>query len=153
MALQGWPSFRFQIPKPSLCLYFPRVQESVESLHMRKKLILLASRILIKCLNLLSVLIMFINRSSTALQYNVTIDDQNGDPTNNNLIQYDSQEEWITGQNCTDCDLSPSLSSNAYFGTWMNATYRTIGLDAGHIKQASVTFEGMSRMTRETEHT
>lgn len=87
---------------------------------------------------------MFANCSSGsyASQYNVTIDDQIGDPTNGNLIQYTPQDEWIIGQTCSDCDLNSDQRSHAYFGTWMNATYETTGSLAGHIKQASVTFEG-----------
>ena len=97
---------------------------------------------LINCVNFLSVLLLFFNRSAYALQYNVTIDDQTRDPTNSNLIQYSPVEEWTIGQICTDCDLSPALRSDAYLGTWMNATYETDGKFAGHVKQASITFEG-----------
>ncbi|OSD05807.1 hypothetical protein PYCCODRAFT_1361878 [Trametes coccinea BRFM310] len=54
---------------------------------------------------------------SSAVRYNVTIDDTYGDPTNNEQISYSPLEAWKLGQRCTDCTAEPD-AARAYNGTW-----------------------------------
>ena len=81
-----------------------------------------------------------------AKQFNITIDDQEGDPTNGNHIIYTPAEAWNIGQNCSACTAKPSPQSDAYLGTWMDATFNpngTVTNDVpGQIIQARVSFTG-----------
>lgn len=84
--------------------------------------------------------------SVSARQFNVTIDDQEGDPTNGNRIIYTPQGGWNIGQNCSACTAKATPQSDAYLGTWMDATYNPNGTISngvpGEIIQASVGFVG-----------
>lgn len=79
-------------------------------------------------------------------RFNVTVDDQDGDPTNGNKIIYTPSTSWQTGQNCTTCTAQPSPQSSAYLGTWMDSTFNPNGTGTngtpGQIIQASLTFTG-----------
>ena len=78
--------------------------------------------------------------------YNVTIDDQDGDPTNGNKIIYTPSTSWQAGQNCTPCTARPTPQSSAYLGTWMDSTFNPDGTGTndtpGQIIQAGVSFTG-----------
>lgn len=82
----------------------------------------------------------------SARQFNVTIDDQEGDPTNGNRFIYTPQGGWNIGQDCSRCTAKVFPGSGAYLGTWMDATYYpngTLTNDVpGQIIEASIDFVG-----------
>ncbi|KAL5478441.1 hypothetical protein ACEPAI_2625 [Sanghuangporus weigelae] len=89
-------------------------------------------------LSLFSITLVF------ARSYNVTIDDQMGDPTTGRSISYSPADVWNDGQTCERCTARPSPASNAYMGTWKDATFLPPD-DPGEtaeIVQASVPFIG-----------
>ena len=94
----------------------------------------------------LTLLISCLVNCVSARRFNVTIDDQGGDPTNGNQIIYTPSGAWQAGQNCTTCTAQPS-QSDAYLGTWMDSTFNPNGTKTndtpGQIIQASVSFTGM----------
>ncbi|EJD06216.1 uncharacterized protein FOMMEDRAFT_18373 [Fomitiporia mediterranea MF3/22] len=79
---------------------------------------------------------------------NVTIDDQFGDPTTGQVIQYNPPEAWNPGQTCSGCTAKPAPASNAHNGTWTDATFFPAGTGigttnvSGQIISASVPFVG-----------
>lgn len=77
----------------------------------------------------------------------MTIDDQDGDPTNGNHIIYTPDGAWSVGQNCSGCTAKPSPQSDAYLGTWMDATFNPAGTVTNSVPdqiiQASVNFVGV----------
>ena len=83
---------------------------------------------------------------TSARQFNVTIDDQEGDPTNGNQIIYTPDGAWNIGQNCSKCVAKPTPKSDAYLGTWMDSTFLATGKSAfvGQVLQASISFVGTS---------
>lgn len=93
----------------------------------------------------LCVLSILVGRSS-ARQFNITIDDQQGDPSNGNHISYTPSDAWNVGQTCTACTAKVTPQSDAYLGTWMDATFNPTGNATnnapGQIPQASVSFTG-----------
>ncbi|KAL5512007.1 hypothetical protein ACEPAH_5226 [Sanghuangporus vaninii] len=79
-------------------------------------------------------------------EVNVTIDDQFGDPTTGQVIQYNPSGVWQPGQSCEPCTAKPRPISNAYNGTWTDGSFfpqgtGTNGL-SGQIISASVPFIG-----------
>ncbi|KAL5490659.1 hypothetical protein ACEPAI_5493 [Sanghuangporus weigelae] len=79
-------------------------------------------------------------------EVNVTIDDQFGDPTTGQVIQYNPSGAWHPGQSCEPCTAKPRPISNAHNGTWTDGTFfpegtGTNGL-SGQIISASVPFIG-----------
>ncbi|KAL5490658.1 hypothetical protein ACEPAI_5492 [Sanghuangporus weigelae] len=78
------------------------------------------------------------------LQVNVTIDDQYGDPSTGQIIQYNPPEAWSIGQDCAKCSAKPRPISNAYRSTWMDASYFRSGRGgvSGQLVTASVPFIG-----------
>lgn len=82
-----------------------------------------------------------------ARSYNVTIDDQMGDPTTGRTINYSPSEAWNNGQACDTCSSVPSPAGMAYMSTWKDGTFFPAGSDstyAGQILTASVAFVGKS---------
>lgn len=81
-----------------------------------------------------------------AAQSNITVDDQGGDPTNDAHILYTPSGAWNVGQSCAGCTAKPSPQSDAYLGTWMDATFNPNGTTTnktpGQIPQASFNFIG-----------
>lgn len=79
-------------------------------------------------------------------QFNATIDDQIGDPTNGNHTMHSPQGACNVGQNCTVCAAKVSPECDAYLGTWMDTTYNPSGTnvnnDPGQVVEASVNFVG-----------
>lgn len=79
---------------------------------------------------------------------NVTIDDQYGDPTTGQVIQYNPPEAWQPGQSCDGCTAKPRPVSSAHNGTWMDATFNPSGTVTngvpGQLISASVPFVGES---------
>lgn len=94
---------------------------------------------------LIFLIILFLPSSFAALS-NVTIDDQNGDPTNGSKINYNPPSAWKEGQVCTSCSARVTPASSAWMGTWMDASYNPPGGNLnnvpGQIIQASVPFIG-----------
>ncbi|KAI5118094.1 hypothetical protein M0805_007743 [Coniferiporia weirii] len=92
--------------------------------------------------------LLLLPRVSLANPINVTIDDQFGDPTNGQSILYSPSAAWQAGQTCTECKAKVSPASDAYLGTWMDATFNPLGSTAnsvpGQIIRASTTFFGTS---------
>lgn len=88
---------------------------------------------------------------SLARLVNITIDDQNGDPQTGQVINYNPPEAWKPGQTCTGCTAKPSPASNAYMGTWQDASYNpndtATNSVPGQVIQASVPFIGGSYNT------
>lgn len=81
----------------------------------------------------------------SARQFNITIDDQDGDPSNGNHITYTPLGAWHVGQNCSVCLTDVTPQSSAYLGTWMDATFFPFGetvVAPGQVLQASVNFVG-----------
>ena len=95
---------------------------------------------------LLILILVFLLPSSFAALSNVTIDDQNGDPTNGLKINYNPSAAWQVGQTCTDCTAKVTPASDAWMGTWMDSSFNPAGTItssvAGQIIQASVSFVG-----------
>ncbi|KAI5117400.1 hypothetical protein M0805_004622 [Coniferiporia weirii] len=100
--------------------------------------------LLVQPIHLLPLLLL--SRTSLADLVNVTIDDQFGDPTNGQHIFYDPSEAWQAGQTCTSCTARPSPASDAYLGTWTDATFNPSGTVTNSVPdqiiQASVSFVG-----------
>ncbi|KAI5117398.1 hypothetical protein M0805_004620 [Coniferiporia weirii] len=94
----------------------------------------------------LSLFLLLLFRTSLADPVNVTIDDQDGDPTNGQHISYSPPGAWQAGQTCTDCTAKPSPASDAYLGTWTDSTFYPAGdttvSTSGQIIQASASFVG-----------
>ena len=87
--------------------------------------------------------------TAQCVQFNVTIDDQVGDPTNGAKIVYTPGASWNTGQNCSTCLLKPP-QADVFDGTWMDSTYWNTSdshPQAGQIVQASIGFTGMCTTT------
>lgn len=96
-----------------------------------------------KPLELVSYLLIF-TITVQCVQFNITIDDQDGDPTNGEKIVYTPGASWNIGQDCSGCHLKPP-ETDAFDGTWMDSTYwntSDTNPEAGHIVQASVGFKG-----------
>ncbi|KAL5533481.1 hypothetical protein ACEPAF_5257 [Sanghuangporus sanghuang] len=79
-------------------------------------------------------------------EVNVTIDDQFGDPTTGQVIQYNPSGAWQSGQSCEPCTAKPRPISNAHNGTWTDGTFFPQGTGtngfSGQIISASVPFIG-----------
>ena len=84
--------------------------------------------------------------SSYAALSNVTIDDQIGDPTNGLQINYNPPDAWKGGQICSACSAKVTPASDAWMGTWMDASFNPSGTGTnkvpGQIIQASLSFVG-----------
>ena len=82
---------------------------------------------------------------TTGRHVNVTIDDQFGDPTNGQVIQYSPPAAWRSGQNCQQCAAKPTPATKAHNGTWMNGIFAGTGQNgtSAQIISASVPFIGM----------
>ena len=97
-------------------------------------------------MRLLLFLTTLIPLPSFAASYNVTIDDQYGDPTNGLQIVYNPPSAWQKGQICADCAAKVTPANDAWMGTWMDATYSPSGdvtnKVPGQIIQASLSFTG-----------
>lgn len=95
-----------------------------------------------------ALLFLFLPPFSLARLVNITIDDQNGDPQTGQVINYNPPEAWQPGQTCSDCTAKPSPASNAYMGTWQDASYNpndtATNSVPGQVIQASVPFIGNS---------
>ncbi|KAL5528883.1 hypothetical protein ACEPAG_4857 [Sanghuangporus baumii] len=79
-------------------------------------------------------------------EINVTIDDQFGDPTTGQIVQYNPSGAWQPGQSCEACTAKPQPINNAYNGTWTDGTFFPEGTGmnglSGQIISASVPFIG-----------
>ncbi|KAL5490713.1 hypothetical protein ACEPAI_5547 [Sanghuangporus weigelae] len=77
---------------------------------------------------------------------NVTIDDAFGDPTNGRQIQYFPSTAWQRGDGCQPCTAKPSPASDAWLGTWHDATFNpndtATNSALGQIIVASAQFTG-----------
>lgn len=95
-----------------------------------------------------ALLFLFLPPFSLARLVNITIDDQNGDPQTGQVINYNPPEAWQPGQTCSDCTAKPSPASNAYMGTWQDASYNpndtATNSVPGQVIQASVPFIGVA---------
>ena len=67
---------------------------------------------------------------------NVTVDDQNGDPTTSELIQYSNG--WSFGPSCEGCQALPD-SQQAYMGAWHDDSYG-LGPEGNTIPPDNATF-------------
>ena len=83
---------------------------------------------------------------SFAALSNVTIDDQNGDPTNGLKINYNPPSAWHAGQTCTVCTAKVIPATDAWMGTWTDGSFNPVGTNTnnvpGQIIQASLSFIG-----------
>ncbi|KAL5512058.1 hypothetical protein ACEPAH_5277 [Sanghuangporus vaninii] len=77
---------------------------------------------------------------------NVTIDDAFGDPTNGRQIQYFPSIAWQRGDGCQPCTAKPTPASDAWLGTWHDATFNpndtATNSALGQIIVASAQFTG-----------
>ncbi|EJD06217.1 uncharacterized protein FOMMEDRAFT_145466 [Fomitiporia mediterranea MF3/22] len=95
---------------------------------------------------LLCFLLASFARHTRGVLNNVTIDDQNGDPTTGQYIQYSPSEAWRRGQDCNNCTARPN-AARTFDGTWMDATYFPDGIGeptGGQILYANVSFTGIA---------
>ena len=88
------------------------------------------------------------NLVETSVQsLNITIDDEEGDPTNQNHFSYYPSFSWQQGGGCGGCAAQPN-ASEALSGTWHDSSYYSIGdpgpnpATAGFISKAAVQFTG-----------
>ena len=79
-------------------------------------------------------------------QVNVTVDDQFGDPSTGQVIQYNPPQAWNKGQDCEACTAKPRPISNAHKNTWMDGSFFPAGSGtngvSGQIISASLPFIG-----------
>ena len=84
--------------------------------------------------------------SSFATLSNITIDDQNGDPTNGLKINYNPPSAWHAGQTCTVCTAKVIPATDAWMGTWTDGSFNPVGTNTnnvpGQIIHASLSFTG-----------
>lgn len=77
---------------------------------------------------------------------NITIDDEYGDPLTGQQISYSPADAWQQGNDCTACTAKPTPASDAWNGTWHDASFNPSGTGTngapGQIITASVQFEG-----------
>lgn len=80
---------------------------------------------------------------------NITIDDELGDPLTGQKISYLPDGAWQQGNNCELCTAKPAPASDAFDGTWHDATFNPTGTATNDIPDqiiaASVQFEGEFR--------
>ena len=95
---------------------------------------------------LLTFLTTILVHFSFAALFNVTIDDQNGDPTNGLKINYNPPSAWHAGQTCTVCTAKVIPATDAWMGTWTDGSFNPVGTNTnnvpGQIIQASLSFTG-----------
>ena len=77
---------------------------------------------------------------------NIIIDDQFGDPVTGAHITYEPAVSWQKGQTCQNCTAKPTPASDAWMGTWMDASFNPSGTATnsvpGQIISATVPFTG-----------
>ncbi|EJD06284.1 uncharacterized protein FOMMEDRAFT_166512 [Fomitiporia mediterranea MF3/22] len=99
-----------------------------------------------KDMSLLLILIASLLSTGLTKLVNVTIDDTYGDPITGNQIVYSPSSAWQQGNGCGPCTAKPSPSSNAWMGTWHDATFNpndtSVNNAIGQIINASVEFFG-----------
>ena len=87
--------------------------------------------------------------SSSASLVNVTIDDAFGDPKTGQQIAYQPSNAWQAGNGCQPCTAKPSPASEAWAGTWHDASFNpndtATNVALGQLISASVSFTGVYR--------
>ena len=72
---------------------------------------------------------------------NVTVDDSGSDPRTGYPFSYSPQADWNIGQDCPGCVAQPN-PTQAFMGTWHDATYNGINGSWPELETATLAFTG-----------